>query len=166
MTKDQFSEWLKVHCGLFDGVRRFAKPETLDEWERLLSSTPLEAAIAASRRIYESENRPRDYSDHAIAVKRAAAEINRTNATYTAVQPVCAGEIQGRLRDRFEEAWKAIDDRERQMWIAKAKSEINNPDLAPEHFGWKLVLQYAETLHAEQCSRVIGPSNGMTYDSF
>lgn len=149
MTKAQFGEWLKVHCGLFDGVRRFVKAETLDEWEQLLASTPLDAAIAASRRIYDSEIRPKEYSDHAAAVKRAAAEIVRADSAKQHFG-TSKGELESNLRLKCKNAWNALDARVRKEWIAKAEKEIGVP-VGPDHFGWDLVIQYAETLHAEQC---------------
>lgn len=149
MTKKEFSKWLKTHCALFDGVRRFVVDDTLDEWERVLASVPFDLACAASRRLYDSEFRP-PISDHAVMVKRAATDIAKARRAESTKAVDTRGDMEGRLRDRHAERWAALSDQDRRRWIDKALREIKVDGLTPKHQqSWKFVVQYAETLHAE-----------------
>jgi hypothetical protein len=152
MSTREFNDWLKIHCGLFDGVRRFIKEESLAEWERVLASTPYSAAVEASRRIYNSEIRPKEYSDHAVAVKRAAFEISRQmQATAAGSGPSSyEGDRQADLRKRFEEKWQDLDRDERREWFRRACFECKgSADFKADECETKLLHDYAAILFAE-----------------
>lgn len=163
MSTREFNDWLKIHCGLFDGVRRFIKEESLAEWERVLASTPYSAAVEASRRIYNSEIRPKEYSDHAIAVKRAAFDISRQmQATAAGNGPSSyAGEREAELRFKFQSQWESLDREGRKEWFRRACFECkNDADFKPDEYEAKLLLDYAAILFAEAQSTQFVPMAG------
>ena len=78
MTHDEFSKWFDHHCTLFPDIAGWLKRTDpngiLVQWANLLDRVAFLDAKAASRTLYESENRPRTYADHP---KWIAAECKR-----------------------------------------------------------------------------------------
>ena len=80
MTHDEFDKWLKVHGACFTGITSWLnkmdgsdRAGVLSEWFRILSSTPVDDAVAASRAMAADEDkRPKAFDYHPGRVRKVA----------------------------------------------------------------------------------------------